>query len=26
LYHEPYHEDGGEEVFADMFSWLEERV
>jgi alpha-beta hydrolase superfamily lysophospholipase len=26
LYHEPYHEDGGEEVFTDMFSWLEERV
>jgi alpha-beta hydrolase superfamily lysophospholipase len=26
LYHEPYHEDGGEEVFSDMFKWLEERV
>jgi alpha-beta hydrolase superfamily lysophospholipase len=26
LYHEPYHEEGGEEVFADMFSWLEERL
>lgn len=26
LYHEPYHEEGGEEVFADMFNWLEERV
>ena len=26
LYHEPFHEEGGEEVFADMFSWLEERL
>ncbi|MFW9870415.1 MAG: alpha/beta hydrolase [Candidatus Thorarchaeota archaeon] len=26
LYHEPYHEEGGEEVFADMFSWLEEHI
>ncbi len=26
LYHEPYHEEGGEEVFADMFNWLEEHL
>ncbi|MFW9926235.1 MAG: alpha/beta hydrolase [Candidatus Thorarchaeota archaeon] len=26
LYHEPYHEEGGEEVFADMFRWLEDRL
>jgi alpha-beta hydrolase superfamily lysophospholipase len=26
LYHEPYHEEGGEEVFADMFEWLEKRL
>ncbi len=26
LYHEPYQEEGGEEVLADMFDWLEERL
>ncbi len=26
LYHEPYHEDGCEEVFADMFDWLDARM
>ncbi|MFW9807393.1 MAG: alpha/beta hydrolase [Candidatus Thorarchaeota archaeon] len=26
LYHEPYHEEGGEEVFADMFNWLENHL
>jgi len=24
LYHEPFQEEGGEEVFADLFSWLDE--
>jgi acylglycerol lipase len=26
LYHEPFEEPGGEEVMADMFAWLDERV
>ncbi len=26
LYHEPYHEEGREEVFTDMFSWLEDHL
>ncbi len=26
LYHEPYHEEGGEEVFLDMFNWLEAQL
>jgi acylglycerol lipase len=26
LYHEPYHEEGAEEVFADMFDWLEDHL
>ncbi len=26
LYHEPYQEEGGEEVLADMFDWLEKRL
>ncbi|MHA3964845.1 MAG: lysophospholipase [Candidatus Thorarchaeota archaeon SMTZ1-45] len=26
LYHEPFEEEGGDEVIADIFSWLNERV
>ncbi|MHA2426097.1 MAG: alpha/beta hydrolase [Candidatus Thorarchaeota archaeon] len=26
LYHEPYHEEGCEEVFSDMFEWLEKKL
>lgn len=26
LYHQPYEDEGGEEVLADMFTWIEERL
>ncbi|MHA2024262.1 MAG: alpha/beta hydrolase [Candidatus Thorarchaeota archaeon] len=26
LYHEPFHEEGGEEFIADLFGWLEEHL
>ena len=26
LYHDPFEEDGGDEVLADMFAWLDERL
>lgn len=26
LYHEPFHEEGGEEFLADMFGWLEQHL
>jgi len=26
LYHQPFEDEGGEEVLADIFTWIEERL